>query len=366
MRNQILLIEDEQSIAKNIMEMLQIHQFSSVWVPDGSAAIEMVQQQAFDLILCDIELPGVNGYEILKTIKNDASHYRTSFIFLTGHVGEEDKRKGVNEGADDYITKPFSMKTLIAAVEAQLKKSRQIESHINEELRNRWLEILNANFSHEFLTPLNGIMSSVFILETILDKSQNENLDDLFQGIRSSAHRMQRNIQKLLTYSALELRKHYLKSSCRQGHFDPQNIVEAAILELTHQDALTILPLYNLEKTPSLPGNSQYFRLMINELLDNLIAYHRGEKPPQVLLTVQEESFFLSFINEPVRETSFTTKDIAAFKKFHPDNTLNGLGLGLYLVKEICSLMGLHFTILKESELFIAQIQGKLQLAIPT
>lgn len=358
MGNQILLVEDEQSIAQNITEMLRIHRFEPVWAADGTTAVELVKQKPFDLIICDIELPDFDGYEILKKIKNDKVHYHTPFIFLTAYDGEEDKRKGFNEGADDYIVKPFSMKTLLGAIEAQLKKSHQASLFRSEELRSRWLEVLNANFSHEFLTPLNGMMSSVFILETELISPQHENLKDLLQGMHWSMQRMARNIQKLLTYSLLELQRGSLKRNCLKGSFNPGQIVETAITELSQAAPALALPEVAIEETSALTGNEQYFKLIINELLNNLLAYHQGNKRPKIVLNARENGFSLSFINETDKQLAFREKDIAPFKKFHNDTTLSGLGLGLHLVKELSSLMRLCFTISEKDDLVHATIES--------
>lgn len=130
MQPKILLVEDEVAIARSVTTILKLHGMEASWAADGSTALEMITNSQFVLILCDINLPDVDGYEILRQVRSNARTQKTRFIFLTAFAGEDEVTNGISHGADDYITKPFPMHALLAAVRAALQRSSDGD-HLN-------------------------------------------------------------------------------------------------------------------------------------------------------------------------------------------------------------------------------------------
>lgn len=119
----ILVIEDNKEMIENIAEMLELFHYSVIKAANGLTAIEEARTQKPDLIICDIMLPDIDGYKVLQTLEENAGTRGVPFIFLTAKADKGDIRKGMNMGADDYITKPFDKTDLLNAVEARLKRS---------------------------------------------------------------------------------------------------------------------------------------------------------------------------------------------------------------------------------------------------
>lgn len=119
---EILIVEDEIAINELVKRNLQLvgHQCTSVY--DGKAAVAVIQEHKFNLIILDIMLPGMDGYEVYEKVKE------TPTIFLTARNSLMDRIKGFNMGADDYLTKPFEMLELIARVEAVLRRTMKSKS----------------------------------------------------------------------------------------------------------------------------------------------------------------------------------------------------------------------------------------------
>jgi two-component system, OmpR family, phosphate regulon response regulator PhoB len=115
----ILVIEDESSIADNILYALKTEGFASEWFSKGSAALEALRERDFDLALLDLGLPDINGFELFKEIKKIKE---MPIIFLTARSEEIDRVLGFELGADDYVTKPFSIRELALRVRALLKR----------------------------------------------------------------------------------------------------------------------------------------------------------------------------------------------------------------------------------------------------
>ncbi|GAB4020196.1 hypothetical protein GCM10028808_60530 [Spirosoma migulaei] len=125
MPTNILLIEDEEQIRKNLLEILQLKGYQVTAGADGLEGIQLANQQPPDLILCDIMMPHLNGYQVVEHIRTQESLSLVPFIFLTAKSDMVDLRRGMELGADDYLTKPFSTKDLLAAIESRLKRHQQ-------------------------------------------------------------------------------------------------------------------------------------------------------------------------------------------------------------------------------------------------
>lgn len=120
MTAKILVVEDEQLIAEMIQFNLEKQGYEVYVAPDGILAVQKVEQVKPDLILLDIMLPGLNGFEVCRQVRKN---HNTPIIMLTAKETESDKVQGLNLGADDYITKPFNPQELLARVNAQLRRA---------------------------------------------------------------------------------------------------------------------------------------------------------------------------------------------------------------------------------------------------
>jgi diguanylate cyclase len=118
----ILIIEDEAWIRENLQEILELEGFKTIGAPDGSSGIELARQHMPDLIICDVMMPCQDGYQVLKTLQSSTQTSSIPFIFLTAKIDWDSMRHGMNLGADDYLTKPFTPQEVIEAIKTRLKK----------------------------------------------------------------------------------------------------------------------------------------------------------------------------------------------------------------------------------------------------
>lgn len=155
----ILLIEDNEEIRENTAEILELSNYKVLTAVDGKQGIEIAIKEKPDLIICDIMMPILDGYGVLHMIHKNESLQNTPFIFLTAKTDRADIRKGMESGADDYITKPFSGTELLSAVEGRLKKA----------------EMIRVSFSStmEGLKELSSISNSELLKELVSDRNVN-------------------------------------------------------------------------------------------------------------------------------------------------------------------------------------------------
>lgn len=139
MKKKVLIIEDNNDIRENVVEILQLAGYDAFEAGNGKAGIELAFSQSPDIILCDIMMPDLDGYGVIFMLNKNPETAAIPFIFLTAKAERVDLRKGMELGADDYLTKPFDDLELLNAIETRLKK--QV---LQKEFYSRSLDRLNA------------------------------------------------------------------------------------------------------------------------------------------------------------------------------------------------------------------------------
>ena len=119
----ILLIEDDAVVRENTAELLEIAHYNVLTAANGKMGVSKAKQYVPDIIICDIMMPELNGYGVLQVLSKDELTNKIPFIFLSAKTESKDIRKGMNLGADDYITKPFDESELYTAIESRLAKA---------------------------------------------------------------------------------------------------------------------------------------------------------------------------------------------------------------------------------------------------
>jgi CRP/FNR family cyclic AMP-dependent transcriptional regulator len=130
----ILLIEDNQEIRENMAEILEMSNYKVHTAPDGKEGVALAMEHKPDLIVCDIMMPVLDGYGVIHMLQKNADTQNIPFIFLTAKTERAEIRKGMDLGADDYITKPFSGTELLNAIETRLRKSELVQKQISSGL----------------------------------------------------------------------------------------------------------------------------------------------------------------------------------------------------------------------------------------
>jgi DNA-binding LytR/AlgR family response regulator len=127
----ILLIEDEYIVRSSIRELLENNDYKVFSASDGIEGIQLAKELIPDLILCDVMMPGLNGYEVIEKLRTDPKYTSIPFVFLTAKAELTDMREGMELGADDYIVKPFRAVNLLKAIETRLNKFESMQNHKN-------------------------------------------------------------------------------------------------------------------------------------------------------------------------------------------------------------------------------------------
>ncbi|MDZ7960957.1 MAG: EAL domain-containing response regulator [Aulosira sp. DedQUE10] len=126
----ILVIEDEELVRENLIDLLEAEDFDTIAAANGKIGINLAFSEIPDLILCDMMMPEVDGYGVLTTLRQDPLTSTIPFIFLTAKSAKADFRQGMDLGADDYLTKPFTRAELLSAIVNRLEKQATLKKHL--------------------------------------------------------------------------------------------------------------------------------------------------------------------------------------------------------------------------------------------
>ena len=200
----VLLIDDAPEVTSVVAATLRLHGFASMVAADGKTGLELAKRELPDLIICDINMPGYDGYDTLKALREHEATATTPFIFLSGMAEHPDVRRGMELGADDFLAKPFTPVELIAAVRARLSRKAEQDFQTQKLVKEVTGNITLA-LPHELRTPLVGILGlSTVLIEDHATIQPSEILENA-QYIHRSAQRLQHLVENFLIHAQLQL-----------------------------------------------------------------------------------------------------------------------------------------------------------------
>lgn len=172
MNKVIALIEDNHEMRENIQEILELANYTVYSAENGKKGVDVIKQHKPDLILCDIMMPELDGYGVLYMVSKNPETASIPFIFLTAKSEKDDFRKGMNMGADDYLTKPFEDTELLDAIEKRLKRIEQFSHEFKP----------NAQGLSDFFESVQGIESLEKLAHDKRSKKFNKKDNIFFEG----------------------------------------------------------------------------------------------------------------------------------------------------------------------------------------
>ena len=276
----ILIVEDDQSMLDGMNDLLEIadlgYNITVLQANDGRMALEVMAQQEPDLIISDVMMPQMGGYEFLNHVRAHAEWIQIPFIFVTAKGEEPDIRKGRLSDADLYITKPFVISELLTLINAQLDMAyeRKLARQRNiESLKKNILQILN----HEFRTPLTYVTAYYEMLaDSLTEFTDGRNYREYLRGIQAGCFRLTRLVDDFVRVMELrsgEALAHY------QANARPISDLSGLLQEIVvaHQN-VAVEGKYSLtseipEKLPLIFGDPESLTNILERLLSNAIKF---------------------------------------------------------------------------------------------
>jgi signal transduction histidine kinase len=344
----ILVIDDDSVIRQSLFDGLTLYGDYNVTVAeDGIDGLEIARKQHPDLIVCDVDMPRLDGHGVIETLQEDPLFAKTPFIFLTGQSGYESIRKGMSLGADDYIAKPFKMAELLDAIEARLSKLSRLESHYEQKMDTLRDNILLA-LPHELRTPLSLIMGYAEMLADPNFVLPQEKTNSLASTILKSGKRLHHLIENYIIYAQIELILTEPERANRMRQVReaiPNPIVERVLREQMDKHGRSAhLALESTENI--LPISTDNLDKIVMELVDNAFKFSPADTKITISSKNEAGKFILEIENQGQGMTPEQIDSIGSYMQFERKiQEQQGSGMGLIIAKRLTELYGGSLTI---------------------
>lgn len=361
----LLIVDDDIANLQVLSNFLKEEGFQVRVARNGEQAIETVKYEQPDLILLDVMMPGMDGFEVCQQLKTDPSTQDIPVIFMTALDESVDRVKGLNMGAVDYITKPFQQQEILARIKIHIqiywltkklaKKNQllqqEIESRKKAENANEAKSQFLAQMSHELRTPLNIILGFVQIMNR--DRSLTEEQQENLEMITSSGEHLLELIEDILSMSKIDSGRVELNFNSFDLHYLLDSLEEMFQLPAASKGLQLIF-----DREDNLPQyietDEGKLRQVLINLLDNAIKFTEAGR---VILRVKVEGKMLMYRGTRKMAIAFEVEDtgpgIEADKieeLFQPfvqkvQEFQSGAGLGLAISREYVRLMDGDLTV---------------------
>jgi two-component system, sensor histidine kinase and response regulator len=333
----ILVVDDDDGLRGLLVEMLEDEGHSVMAAADGTAALRLARETLPDLVLCDVVMSGLDGFGVLAALRKDPITTTIPVILVTG-VGEPGvMRKGMEQGADDYLMKPVNQPALIRAVEARLARQAEARLEIQRRLDSLKASLVES-LPHEFLTPLTALMGLASLLKDDGDTLEPQIVREVGDGIHTAAQRLCEITTKLNLYTQLVTAGSAAASGPRVENAaklleevargKAMRLGRGADLEVSAEAIAVVLPERHL--TP-----------LVEELVENALVFSAPGSAVRVAGHPEAGGWFVLTVAD--RGRGMTAEQLQGLTSYEPARRHDqqpGMGLGLANVRRLVQLYG--------------------------
>ena len=321
----ILVLDDEESFRQVITKFLLQRGFEVLSAADGKTGLSLAIQAVPDLIICDLNMPGMTGHEVLAALRRDPKLADIPLIFLTGAIQPQQVRASMNLGADDYLTKPVDLADLLSAIRVRLDR-RQGQRQRQEQQMERAMRQFES-IVHDLRDPLFVVLGYTDILRQGAEKALEAEPDSrqILGRMQQAALRMQAIVSETLFLA---------RARARQLAFEPtlldlRHLCERLVAE--HEAGQRVRLECEPERCP-VAGDAVRLRQAIGNLLSNALKYSDG--PVTLRLNANARSCLLEISDQGIGIPA--SEQASVFEPFFRAANTGGRpghGLGLSIVK---------------------------------
>jgi two-component system, sensor histidine kinase and response regulator len=337
--SKILVIEDQPDIRMTLLDILEAENFETRSAENGAQGIQLAKQNHFDLIICDVMMPDVDGHEVLQALRQTSGTTTVPFVFLTAKATMDDMRQGMNLGADDYLTKPFTRDSLMQTIETRLSKQQKIDEQSEEQL-NSLRKKISYSLLNKILDPLDKIEKTSESLTLGNFKLDCEDTVNLGKQIHGQAKFLQRSINNLYLYMHIDLLAQNPESM--QGGKKPSMLNPADFISML---SIQTAKNYNREQDLNVQVKNapisiaiDDFEKIIQETLEFVFSSSQKNTPVHINTELNKDVFSISITSQKYLRPELLAKisqgkqlDREFFENLDP-------GLGLLIVHQIAKL----------------------------
>jgi len=334
----ILVIDDDELSLSMYAEILEEAGFHVNAVGSGASGISCARVAAPDLVLCDVSMPEVDGYGVLRALRREPATAVVPIVFLTGISDSESLRRGMEAGADDYLCKPVDCRSLVGAVRARLARhaaAAMSVEHQLEELRSS----LAMSLPHELLTPLTAVMGLASMLRDDVSELDPEIVREAAAQICRGGEALQQSVGKFLLLAELEMAS---QDEAEGAKMRAQRARTSVIGEAARQTAARLGRGADLTVSIE-PGRlameRTHLAALVSELTENAAVFSHAGTP----LTVRCSRSDLEHVSIEVEDRGHgmveQAEGFATFRHLARRHVREpGINLGLAIVRRLATL----------------------------
>ena len=342
-KTKILIIDDVQENIYLLQEMLDQKEFKTITANSGKEGIRLALNENPGLIICDIMMPELSGYDVMKILRQNPATQTIPFVFLSAKTSPAEIREGMNLGADDYLTKPVSSKDLIKTIRTRLAKREVIDKKFDGLIHS-----ISYALPHELQTPLTSILGFTEILIGDYKSIERNDILEIAKNINTSAKRLNELIQKILLMTKLDM----LTQDSEKVSILQQNSI-CKVEKVLNNVAKEKIKHYNREKDlvisvqPSgINFSENNFKIVCQEIIDNAFKYSENGSTVHIVGISLNNEYVISVMDNGRGMNENQIAMIGNFMQF--DRTLfeqQGTGLGLTISRKLVEFYGGKFKI---------------------
>lgn len=336
----ILVIDDDKITRRLIVKSLS-KDFNLIEAQDGLSGVQMALQQSPDLVICDITMPDIDGYAVLEALRDNESTASTAFVFLSGLADPAEVRHGMNMGADDYLTKPFSINELRQAVDARLRK-RAIQDAALKRTVDEMRQNVAMALPHELRTAIMVLEGYIYLMfEESGEGNTKADRTQILEGMSAYTARLHDLSEKFLWFSKAQMLKNDHQGVCDR----PAEIIQQA----ANEKAASYLRMKDLKIDVCIGAvaiSEEYLGRIVQEVVDNGFKFSPDGGLVTIHTHVDNHWYTISVTDHGRGMTDEQISKIGAFMQFEREYfEQKGTGLGLTIARRLAESVGGQLTI---------------------
>jgi two-component system, sensor histidine kinase and response regulator len=343
----ILLVDDDEGILESVADLLRLFGYTVITADNGATALPLLETHHPDLIISDIMMPVMSGYQLFDAVRSNPRWAALPFIFLTARGQHKDIEMGHRMGADAYLTKPFEPDQLVLAIENRLKRVRQITSLTEADVARMKQELITV-FSHELRTPLTYIVGYVNLLEGHRELDP-EMIDNMVVGIKRGSDRLVSMVEDLMLMIRIDSGVIAAEISDKRMQTQTSEVIADAAGRFEHMAAQRNVTLhFDVRIDEIVPCLPIYIEDALARIVSNAIKFCKREGG-HVRIQTQRSGDYLMIV---VRDDGIGItpgQQRMLFERFNQiDRTQmeqQGIGLGLTIARSLTRLHGGDITV---------------------
>lgn len=341
----LLVIEDELPLLEEIGALLRFEDFDVLTADNGWSGIQLASERLPDLIICDITMEGMDGYEVLSELRKSPQTLSIPFMFLTARSDKSFMRYGMELGADDYLTKPFTREELLSAIRARLSRHVSLAEAHKRELEDTKVRLTRL-VAHELRTPLSSIQLVKDIVDQQLGQLDETEMRSLMSTLGAGTERLSHMVEQMVYITRLD--NGFLSPDSIRNNGSPTDlarVIQGGIRQgrrFAYRNKDYPIVVEEIDRNLRIPANPMALEHAFAELIANALIFSPENREVIIMQWAEKDVAWIGVRDRGIGMTRLEERlATQAFMQVKRDSReQQGMGLGLTVAQRIIEAHG--------------------------